>query len=87
MAAGFPKVESNQKIMTPLIRRKRLSDITNLTSIGRSPRSKAEDQEMAKVVPDVSAKDYISRLLTVNTFLDFISCYPLFLRVKRGAFF
>ncbi|XP_073111230.1 SHUGOSHIN 2-like isoform X1 [Elaeis guineensis] len=69
LGAGIPKVESNQKIMTPLMRRKRLSDITNLTSIGRSPRSKAADQEMAKVVPAVSAKDYISQLLTENSAL------------------
>ncbi|XP_008804446.2 shugoshin-1-like [Phoenix dactylifera] len=69
LGAGIPKGESNQKIMTPLIRRKRLSDITNLTSIGRSPRSKAEDQEMAKVVPAVSAKGYISQLLTENSAL------------------
>ncbi|KAG1354848.1 shugoshin-1 [Cocos nucifera] len=69
LGAGVPKVESNQKIMTPLIRRKRLSDITNLTSIGRSPRAKAEDREMAKVVPTVSAKDYISQLLTENSAL------------------
>ncbi|XP_008812402.2 shugoshin-1-like isoform X1 [Phoenix dactylifera] len=56
--------------MTSLITRKRLSDITNLTSIRRSPRSKAEDQEMVKAVPTVSAKNYISQLLTENSALS-----------------
>ncbi|XP_072987984.1 uncharacterized protein [Typha latifolia] len=53
----------------PATRRKRLSDITNLTSNGRptNVRSDPQDQEISKAIPSTNAKDYIAQLIKENS--------------------
>ncbi|ONK70957.1 uncharacterized protein A4U43_C04F3250 [Asparagus officinalis] len=51
------------------MRRKRFSDITNITSNGRSERSEVNEQENPNGGPIKSAKDYIEMLLKENNAL------------------